>query len=314
MPINTYPIAVAPPRPVAARFASSGLLALLPFLLVLGGLFGGGMLLALLASLGTGGGGELEGLSPRHYIALAGDREFLAALGFSVWVASAATALSLLLGISVAAVYHQKAKRPTGNHVGNGWQYTLLQFPLAVPHLSFALVVLHLLSPSGIASRWTHAAGLIAEPAEFPVMVQDGLGIGIIVAYVWKEAPFVAVVALAMLARVPHELGEAAQTLGASPLTVWRRVYLPLISPAVIAAALAAFAYVFGAYETPLLLGRTYPAMLGVLAERRFRSVDLLDQPGAIAIALTISAVAGLLVWLYLRLARHALGERPVLF
>jgi putative spermidine/putrescine transport system permease protein len=285
------------------------LLALAPLALILGGLFGGGLLLAFFESINAGSSFDISQLSLRHYLALGSDREFLASLGFSLWVASAATMLSLALGLVIASAFHRMAQwsRP-------GWRQTLLQFPLAIPHLSLALVVLHLMAPSGILSRIAHAAGFLGEPGSFPSLVQDRFGMGIIMAYVWKEAPFLAVVALAMLSRVGRELGDAARTLGASPWVVWRRIHLPLVAPGVVAAALAAFAFVFGAYEVPLLLGRTYPAMLGVVAERRFRSVDVLDQPAAIAIALTISAVAALLVWAYLRLARYFVGERPVLF
>lgn len=295
--------------PQSGFFERPTLLALAPLVLLLGGLFGGGLLLALLESVDAGTPYDFSQLSLRHYLALGRNREFLASLGFSMWVASVATFLSLGLGLVIAAAFHRIAL-----HSQPGWRQTLLQFPLAVPHLSLAVVVLHLMAPSGMLSRLAYGAGFLAEPGGFPSLVQDRFGAGIILAYVWKETPFLAVVALAMLTRVGRELGDVARTLGASPWVVWRRVELPLIAPGVVAAALAVFAFVFGAYEVPLLLGRTYPAMLGVVAERRFRSVDLLDQPGAIAIALTISAVAALLVWGYLRLARYIVGERPVLF
>jgi putative spermidine/putrescine transport system permease protein len=134
------------------------------------------------------------------------------------------------------------------------------------------------------------------------------------IAYVWKEAPFLAVVALTMLARTSRDYEDVARSLGAGWWRRWTRIQLPLIAPGLISASLAVFAYVFGAYEVPLLLGRTYPAMLGVLAERRFSSVDLMDRPGALAVALAISVAAALLVWIYLRLARRLVGERPVLF
>jgi len=42
--------------------------------------------------------------------------------------------------------------------------------------------------------------------------------------------------------------------------------------------------FIFGAFEVPLYFGATY-LLLGVVAQRRFLSVDLMDRPGAIAVA-----------------------------
>lgn len=285
------------------------LLPLTPLLAVLLLLFGGGIALAIAQSLGMLSVAGDDGFTLAHYAALLDDREFHASLALSVWIASISTAISVALGLALAWALHHQATRSSST-----WVRTLLQFPLAVPHLSLALVVLHLASPSGLVSRVGHSVGLVSEPADFPLLIQDGAGVGIVLAYVWKEAPFLAVVALTMLARVGREYEDAARTLGANSWLVWKRIHLPLIAPALVSASLAVFAYVFGAFEVPLLLGRTYPAMLGVLAERRFSSIDLLDRPAALAVALTMSMVAALLVWIYLRLARNLAGERPVLF
>ncbi|MCW5963905.1 MAG: ABC transporter permease subunit [Bryobacterales bacterium] len=293
------------------RPALRPIVTLAPLAIVLLGLFGGGLLLGLLQSVGLFALTGSDAFTLSHYRALLNDREFLVSLALSVWVASLATAVSLLLGVTMATALHY------GSFVGASrtrWQRTLLQVPLAMPHLSLALVVLHLLSPSGMLSRVAYALGLAPEPSAFPVLVQDAASVGILLAYVWKEAPFLAVVALTMLTRVSRDFDDAARTLGATRWQMWRRVHLPLVAPGLVSASLAVFAYVFGAYEVPLLLGRTYPAMLGVLAERRFSSVDLIDRPAALALALAMSLIAAMLVWVYLRLARQLVGERPVLF
>jgi len=66
----------------------------------------------------------------------------------------------------------------------------------------------------------------------------------------------------------------AAATLGASAWQRFRYVTLPArVAPSVVSAALLVFAFIFGAFEVPYILGRPYPAMLGVVAQRRFLSV-----------------------------------------
>src|SRR5207253_4470669 len=114
---------------------------------------------------------------------------------------------------------------------------------------------------------------LAQVPADFPALVNDRYGAGILIAYVLKETPFIALVTLAMLRRTAGEYELAAATLGASAWQRFRYVTLPLVAPSVISAALLVFAFIFGAFKVPFILGRPYPAMLGVEAQRRFLKI-----------------------------------------
>jgi putative spermidine/putrescine transport system permease protein len=164
-------------------------------------------------------------------------------------------------------------------------------------------------------ARAVFALGVIDAPSEFPVLVNDEAGIGIITAYAFKEVPFIALVATTLLARRGDEYDEIARTLGATTWQRFRHVTWPFLSPGVSAAALMIFAYVFSAFETPFLLGQPYPAMLPVVAQQRFMSVDLADRPAAMACALILTAIAAAVVRLYLGAAGQAAGrERPALF
>jgi len=51
-----------------------------------------------------------------------------------------------------------------------------------------------------------------------------------------------------------------------------------------------------------------------VVAQRRFLSVNLMDRPDAIAVAVLMTFVSASLVFAYLRLGRKLVGERPTLF
>jgi putative spermidine/putrescine transport system permease protein len=191
----------------------------------------------------------------------------------------------------------------------------MLQAPLAVPHLAMAVVLINLIAPSGLIARVAYAFGLIDEPADFPAVIGDPYGLGIIIAYVLKETPFIALMALAVLVKLGDDYEQVARTLGASGWQRLRYVVLPLVSPAVISSSLMVFAFVFGAFEVPFILGRPYPAMLAVVAQRRFTSLDLGERPGALAVAVVITFVSILLVWLYGRIARIIVGaERPAVF
>ena len=72
------------------------------------------------------------------------------------------------------------------------------QFPLTIPHLVAAVGVLMLVSQSGLLARTAFQIGLISDSSQFPILVFDDLGIGIILVYIWKEVPFIGLIALAI--------------------------------------------------------------------------------------------------------------------
>jgi putative spermidine/putrescine transport system permease protein len=283
-------------------------LMLAPALAVIGGLFAGGLLLALTQSLGYFPPTGEQAFTLAHYRALLGDQEFRASLRLTLRLATAATLISAVAGLLLALGLRALARR---YRLLNA----LLQVPLAVPHLAMAVVLINVIAPSGLVARLVYAAGWISAPADFPALINDRYGAGIILAYVLKETPFIALMTLALLARIGDEYELAARTLGASAWQRLRYVTLPLVAPAVVSASLVVFAFIFGAFEVPFILGRQYPAMLSVVAQRRFMSVDLAERPAAIAVAVVIALITALLVWAYLRLARWLVGiERPTIF
>jgi len=145
--------------------------------------------------------------------------------------------------------------------------------------------------------------------------VNDSHGLGILLAYFLKETPFLAVMVLSVLLRAGPDYDALARSLGATHWQRVRYVTLPLVAPALLAGSLIVFAFLFGAFEVPLLLGRTYPPLLGVLAQRRFASIELIDRPDAFAIAFLMAALTGVLVWLFLRVSRAWVGDdRPAVF
>jgi len=287
-------------------------LMLSPVLFVVVGLFGLGFLAVFVESLGVGISGQGASATPgptaQHYHDLARSSEFYLSLLFTVWVATLATVVSVIGGVGLALLLQPVVR-------GRRAIYALLQVPLAVPHLAMAVVTVTLFAQSGLLARVAYAVGVIGEPAGFPALIYDRWGTGTLLAYAAKEIPFVAVVATALLLGIGPDYDTVARTLGASRWQRLRHVTLPLIAPGVGAAALMVFAYVFAAFETPFVLGRPYPAMLSVVAQRKFMSLDLADRPGAMAVAFVMTVLAALVVRAYLALSHATLGrKRPVLF
>ncbi|HMY73085.1 MAG TPA: ABC transporter permease subunit [Blastocatellia bacterium] len=278
---------------------------LLPALATIGVLFAGGLALATAQSLGYFAVTGEHAFTLRHYAALWTDGEIHASLWLTLKLAATATAISALLGLTLALGLREAARR---SRVVN----LLLQIPLSMPHPAMAGALITVVAPSGLPARAAFALGLIAQPADVPALVNDRYGAGIVLAYVLKEVPFIALMTLALLARLGEDYEQAARVLGASAWQRFRFVTLPLVAPAVISSSLLVFTFIFGAFEVPYLLGRPYPAMLSVVAQQRYLDANLATRPGAIALAVLSTLLTAALAWAYLRLTRVLLGlDRP---
>lgn len=282
------------PRPLRTA------LLLAPALAVTGVLFGSGLVLAVRESLGYEPVIGQTRLSLDAYRALLTDTEVRRSIVLTVRLALTATLLSAVLAVA-AALLLRRLRR------GRRLVTFLFQLNLPVPHVVGALAALLLLDQTGLLPRLLHAAGLLGGSAGAPVLVNDGFGVGILAEYVWKETPFIGVVVLAALAGGIAELEDAAATLGAGPWQRFRHVVLPLLTPALLSTSVIVFAFTFGSYEVPYLLGQRFPAALPVVAYESYTGTDIGDHVRGAAINVVITVVVAVLVVVYLVLSERVL-------
>jgi putative spermidine/putrescine transport system permease protein len=267
------------------------LVALLPALVVVFLLLIGGVAVTLTQAVMTGlGDGGMFTLEHFHYVFT--KPGFLASLGLTLWVSVISTLLTLAFAV-LTALSLRRMKR------FQGLVTYIYQLPLTLPHLVLAAAGLMLLSQSGILARALAGVGWLEQPSQFPELVYDRGGIAIILVYVWKQIPFVGLFALAVLQSVGEDFEAAARTLGARPSQAIRHVLIPLVAPGLLPSGIIIFAFVFGAFEVPLLLGARYPSMLSVLAYRLYTDVDIMLRPQAMALSFSISAIVFVLVGAY---------------
>jgi putative spermidine/putrescine transport system permease protein len=247
-------------------------------------LFGGGLFLGLLQSLGHLPAAGMTSLSLAHFRRVLTDPDFALSLGLTLYVSLASTAVAAALSVATALVLNTLMRK-------SRIVYFIFQIPLTVPHLVIAVAVVFMLSPTGLLSRWLLKAGLIDASAGFPLLINDRWCIGIMLAYVWKEIPFITLMILSVLRSTTRELLEVGRTLKAGRWQRFRFITLPTIFPSLGAACLIVFAFTFGAFEVPYLLGRTYPMMLPVWAYKNYSDVDLMARPAGIATGILIAAV-----------------------
>jgi putative spermidine/putrescine transport system permease protein len=255
-----------------------------PALTVVAILFGGGLGLGLIQSLGYLPAAGMQSMSFTHFANVFGDPDFLQSLALTLYVALTSTIIAAGLSIVMAVFLLSLSAK-------NRLIHFIFQIPLTVPHLVIAVAMVFMLTPAGLLSRIAVKIGLIGSSAAFPLLVNDRWGIGIILTYVWKEIPFITLMILSVLRRSGTELLEVGRTLKAGRWQRFRYITLPTIFPSLGAACLIVFAYTFGAFEVPFLLGRTYPMMLPVWAYKNYSDVDLLARPEGIATGLIIAGV-----------------------
>lgn len=217
---------------------------------------------------------------------------------FSLYIAAASSIVALLGGIVLSAALCA---------INQTRLMTLLdiQIPLMVAHILVVLFMVSLFAGSGLFPRLLFNLGLVDEIGQFPSIVGNPSGWGIIASYVWKEVPFIAFCTISIMGNVSGKFGEAASTLGASGVRGFFTVTLPLCRGALLKAFLVVFAFAFGAYEIPFLLEPTLPKALPVLAYNEFQNPDILNRCVAMALNGVIAVVTAVVAAVYFAILKR---------
>jgi putative spermidine/putrescine transport system permease protein len=268
---------------------------------VLVALFAGGLALGLTQSVGYFPAIGLNDPDLDAYRQVLTQPGFLRSLALTVFVSVVTTAATVVLGFASALALRRRFR---GKRIAT----FVYQLPLTMPYLVVAVGMMMLVSQSGLLSRLMHHAGIIADPSQFPVMVHDDFGVAIILVYMWKQVPFIGLIALAVLQSIGADYEQLARSLGATPWQSVRHVLIPLVAPGLVPASIIIFSFTFGSFEVPFLLGKSFPSMLSVFAYRLYVDVDLAARPQAMATSMFIALCVLVLVYLYRWTTRRTVG------
>jgi multiple sugar transport system permease protein len=132
------------------------------------------------------------------------------------------------------------------------------------------------------------------------------------VADVWKTTPFVAIMVLAGLVMLPGEVVEAARVDGAGGWTIFWKIRLPLLRPALAVAVLFRILQAFGLFDLPYVLTGGGPGTstesLAVLGYKVLFN-DLEFGPGA-AVAASTALIVLVFCLVFLKVFRTQVGEQ----
>jgi len=232
-------------------------------------------------------------LSDVGITALFRDRYYLGVLWFSVWQATLSTVLTLGLGLPAAYVFARYAFR------GKTLLRALATVPFVLPTVVVAAAFKSLFGPQGLIN--TTLGVLIGQPQLFDL--QNTLTL-VLMAHVFYNFTIVLRIVGGFWANLDPRIEEAARVLGANQWRVWREVTLPLLLPALGAAALLIFLFTFTAFGTILILGGSRFATIEVEIYRQ--TVDFFNLPIAAALSLLQIVATLLLTIVYTQLQARA--------
>ena len=133
--------------------------------------------------------------------------------------------------------------------------------------------------------------------------------IGIIMALLFVTLPFVVRAVQPTLIELDQDMEEAAASLGAGPWTVFRRIIIPNLTPAIMAGVALAFARAIGEFGSLILISGNIPFKTEVASVFIFKQVEGGNETSAAAVSVVLLAVSvGILIlinWLGRRSIRH---------
>ena len=265
--------------------------------LCLGILFIYGLVTGITQSFGVVPAFGLKEPTLKYYKEILQRPDLLESLKYSLYIAIISAVLATVIGTILCAVLMWQNKT-------RGGILRVIQIPIVVPHIIVALFMINLFSQNGILARICVALGMMEQQQDFPMLLYDANGIGVILGYLWKEIPFIIYFVLALMANINGSLGEAAINLGATRGQAFFKVTLPLCKNTIFSGFLIVFVFALGAYELPYLLGATKPKALPILAYIEYTKPDLLSRPYGMAIngiVMVISLVAAVFYYILIR-------------
>jgi putative spermidine/putrescine transport system permease protein len=213
----------------------------------------------------------VEALSPENYIKFFADPYYTGVLWTTFRVAALCTVICLVMGLPLAYVLARTQSRFKNILI------MLVVLPLFVGNAVRAAGWMTLFGSKGFLNVTLAQLGLISEPLQ--IMYTEGAVIAGIIAV---NLPYMVLTLQSVIEGINRNVEEAAFSLGAGPLTMFRRVLLPLALPGLLAGTILTFIlygqfqlnnWPFGASAAFVLMTATLllTATANIVIQRRFR-------------------------------------------
>ncbi len=204
-------------------------------------------------------------------------RQSVSALQFTLGVSLLVALINAVAGTLIAWVLVRDSFR------GKAFVNALIDLPFALPTIVAGITLLALYGPSspvGVNVAFTKVAVLLA--------------------LLFVTLPFVIRSVQPVLLELDEQMEEAAASLGASPPTIFRRIVLPNLVPAILSGSALAFSRAVGEFGSIVLLSGNIPFDTQVASVYVFKQVESDNLSGAAAVS-TVLLLLSLIVLLIIR-------------
>lgn len=218
-----------------------------------------------------------------------------------VYTLAMVTAATVLIGIlSLAVAGYLTIGETPWLVAGLAWLY---RWPLFIPFIVAAQCMRTFLAKNGLMNNTAVSLGLF--DAGDAVSLLDWRGV--LITFVWKQTPFVALLLAGAMASLDRGIIEAARNLGASKLRTLIEIVIPQVMPTLMVGLILSFVIMLSVLSVPMMVAGSQPTMLTV--DMAFRINSYGDYPVANALGVISYLMTAVTAWIYLR---HSLRNQGV--
>ena len=216
-------------------------------------------------------------------------------LVFTVAIVALSTVLIALVSVVIAG-YLTLGENPRAVAVLR-WLY---RWPLFIPFVVAGQVMRTFLAKNGLLNHVLIGSGLIE-----PLQAQSVLDWrGIVIAFVWKQAPFVTLLLAGAMASLDRTHVEAARNLGASRARVLVEIVLPQVRGTLLVGLVLSFVTMLSVLSVPLMINPNSPTMVTVDVAYRISTMSDYAVANALCLLSLLLAAVGAAFYL-----RHAVRK-----
>ncbi|MDO0937341.1 ABC transporter permease [Streptomyces sp. DG2A-72] len=209
--------------------------------------------------------------------------------------------LSLVIGFLLAAAVSRLKPLWAG----------LVMVIVIVPHFISALVRTYgwiiLLGEHGVINN--ALTDLDVPGAPFQMLYNE---LGVVIGTTSVMLPYTVLLLYAVMKGIDRRLPAAAASMGAGRLTIFRRVYLPMVAPGLVNAGILCFILCLGYYLTPALMGGPKQTMVASLISEQVMKQSQWNGAAALGIILLLLTFAGLLLLRLIKVVTEAAKSRGI--
>ncbi len=171
----------------------------------------------------------------------------------------------------------------------------LYRWPLFIPFIVAGQVMRTFLAKNGMMNNMLIGAGVL-EPLQAASFLDWR---GIVITFVWKQTPFVALLVSGAMAALDRSTVEAARNLGAGRLRILFEIVVPQVRQTLFVGLILSFVTMMSVLSVPMMINAQTPTMLTV--DMAFRINSYGDYGVANALGFISDLMAGVVAWVYLR-------------